>query len=246
MNMQAGVVKVSTDIEAAGNIIDQLDASDQNPTIIIANIAPRTNHSWWLKNSKGQFNIYENGTSFCYFWVKNKLIISTIDGLTLALVKKINITSNINVIDIRKTLSIMHKNNLITSYQKNYISNSQFRSFDFIPRVVELLLKKINPISKKLSITKIPDCPNAIWWIDNFGNCKTTLFKKDIIISKDGKIQTKFGQFPFFSHLSKIPSSMTAIVEGSSGVGESVFLEFLTQGKNTAKQYSIKIGDNFI
>lgn len=238
------LIKVKNDIEAAGNIIDQLDSSDNHPSVIVANIAPRSSNSWWLKNTDSIFKKHHNGTPFCYFWVNNKLVISTLDGLTLSLVKKLNLTDSIEVIDLEKTLEIIHQHKLITSDQKNYIASSQFRSFDFVPRVVQLLLKKINPISNKLSINQIPDAPNSIWWVDNFGNSKTTLFKHELDISENNIVSTKFGQFPFYSHLNDVPASTTALIEGSSGVNNKRFIELITQGENTSKLFNIKTGDS--
>ena len=119
--MPSTLVGISSDIEAAGNIIDMLDASDEQPGIIMANIAPRH------KDAKR----WPNGTPFGYFWYKKTLIVSTVDGLTLSLIKKLKLTETVEVFDIPTVAE--HCKELLNIYpdQKEYLKNTQFRSFEF-------------------------------------------------------------------------------------------------------------------
>ncbi|MBL7058398.1 hypothetical protein ISS03_03605, partial [Patescibacteria group bacterium] len=128
--------------------------------------------------------------------------------------------------------------------QEKYITGSQFRSYDFVPRVAQLILSNIQPISKLIPIDNIPDAPECVWWIDNFGNCKTTLLFDELKIVENNKVKTKFGLFPYFEHLNDVPRNSSAFVRGSSGIGGQRFIEFLTQGQNTAEIFNIKTGDN--
>lgn len=83
------------DLELAGNIIDILDAHEDKPGVILANFAPR----------QGQAKRWPNGTPFGYFWYRQILVATTIDGLALSLVKKLNITTAISVVDIPSVLA---------------------------------------------------------------------------------------------------------------------------------------------
>ena len=83
-------IGISSDLEASGNIIDTLDAYGDLPGVILVNIAPRN----------GKAKKWKNGTPFGYFWYKKILVISSVDGLTLSLVKKLNLVKTINVLDI--------------------------------------------------------------------------------------------------------------------------------------------------
>jgi len=87
-------VGVKNDLEAAGNLIDILDASEGSEGTVLVNVAPRH------KEAKR----WENGTPFGYFYYKNTLVISSIDGLTLSLVKKFSLVESINLMDIPTVL----------------------------------------------------------------------------------------------------------------------------------------------
>ncbi len=145
LHASASFVGVQSDLEAAGNIIDALDALDGRPGIILANVAPRN----------GGAKKWPNGTPFGYFWYGKTLVVASVDGYTWSLIKKLNLTQVIQVL-----------------YTK---SSSQFRSFEFLPRVAARLVTRKQVPYTKLAIQNIPDAPTAVWWIDNFGNCKTTL-----------------------------------------------------------------------
>lgn len=72
-------------IEAGGNLIDVLDASEGKEGVVVVNAAPRGN------KKDGS-----NGTHFAYFYHKKTLVISTIKGNCLSLVKKLKISENVN------------------------------------------------------------------------------------------------------------------------------------------------------
>jgi len=86
----ASFIGVSGDLEAAGNIIDALDALEERPGIILANVAPRN----------GKAKKWANGTPFSYFRYKKVLILASVDGLTLSLVKKFKLTQSVTILDI--------------------------------------------------------------------------------------------------------------------------------------------------
>jgi len=136
---------------------------------------------------------------------------------------------------------------------KNQIADSQFRSYDFLPRIGVYMAQ--NPtwrpnrrVVTKLPIEKIPDAPRTIWWIDNFGNFKTTLLLEDVDLTGkacDESIKTKFGTLPYFPRLKDVPDKETAVITGSSGLGEKRFLEIVVQDVNgSAKnKFDASVGD---
>lgn len=237
----ATFIAVKNEAEAAGNIIDAIDANDKANGIIIANVAPRG----------GRGKKFVNGSPFGYFWYKNILIVSTIDGEILSLVKKFKLAKFINVLDTEKTLKFLAKVGEIENKQINYIKNSQFRSFDFEPRVAKYLWEKRGTKNsttskttlgeKKISINEIPDILPTIWWAEeNFGNCKTTIFAKELNLKSGDFVKTKFGKLKYYERLKDVPNKQPAIITGSSGLGNNRFLEIVIQGASASKKLGIK------
>lgn len=225
-------------ISAAGNLIDALDASEGNPGVIAVNVAPRGN----IKTDG------VNGSAFCYFWYKKTLIISTIKGYNLSLIKKFKLTDTVYVLDIPTVLEYIEKRGLITKELSNHVTNTQFRSFEFQPRVAKWLYDKIQISNTKVQIDKFPDIPTAVWHIDSFGNAKTTLTINDLKLkTKDLpiKVDTNLGTFNFYNRLKDVPRNETALYIGSSGIGQNRFIELATQHTpgSAAKKLNLKVGD---
>ncbi len=226
-------IGVSNDLEAAGNIIDALDATEGREGVILANVAPR----------HGNVKRWKNGTPFGYFWYKKTLVLSTTDGLTLSLVKKLGLAQYISVLDISKTfqkLTELH-NHLLELGQN--VANSQFRSYDFLPRIAVSILNGTKVPSDKLAINEIPTAPHAIWWIDNFGNCKTTILPEEINHKANGSVEIKMGKFNFTPQLKDVPDGESALIIGSSGLEKKRFVEVVVQGDSAAKHYNLSVGD---
>ncbi|MCR4280598.1 MAG: hypothetical protein NUV82_04220 [Candidatus Komeilibacteria bacterium] len=227
----ASFVGVSSDLEAAGNLIDVLDAYENSPGVILVNVAPRN----------GKAKKWKNGTPFGYFWHKEVLVVSSIDGLTLSLVKKIGLVDSVHVLDIPKVIEQFISERLISPEVGEYIINTQFRSYDFLPRIAAYLLENRYIQSDKMKIEYIADAPNAIWWVDNFGNCKTTLFTDEII--QPDHVNTKFGKISYFEWLKDVPDKTTALITGSSGIGDKRFLEIVVQGGSASKILNARSAD---
>ena len=225
-------VGVFSDLEAAGNLIDILDAYGDSPGVILVNVAPRN----------GKAKKWENGTPFGYFWYKEILVVSSIDGLTLSLVKKLKLIDSINVLDIPKVIEQLVEESLVSPEVGEHIINTQFRSYDFLPRIAAYLLKNSNIQSENIAIKDIADAPKAIWWVDNFGNCKTTLFGDEI--SRDGQVSTRFGKTDYFEMLKDVPDKATALITGSSGISNKRFVELVVQGESAAQHLNIVAGDS--
>ena len=233
LNTNATFVGISNELEASGNIIDILDASQESEGIILVNVAPRN----------GKAKQHSNGTPFGYFWHKKILIVSSVDGLTLSLVKKLKITEHINVLNIPKSLDVLIEKGALKYNLKDHITNSQFRSYEFLPRIGAFIFKHQNIESEKMDIANIADAPAAIWWIDNFGNCKTTIFAEELGLKNKDIIKTKAGKLTYYTRLKDVPNALSAIITGSSGLGEKRFLEIVIQGKSAEKKYRLHSGD---
>ncbi len=226
-------IGVANDLEAGGNLVDALDAIDGRAGVVLVNVAPRG----------GVAKKWKNGTPFGYFWHKSTLVIASIDGFTLSLVKKLHLIDFINIVDISIAINILTEDVPISSNRKRHIINSQFRSYDFLPRLAAFLLKHKHVASTRLDISKIISAPLTIWWIDNFGNCKTTLLLRDIASRKDGLVTTNLGPLHFYSRLKDVPDKRAALIVGSSGLGDGRFLEIVIQGASAAQYLGLSSGD---
>src|SRR5581483_8871590 len=120
----------NSDLEAAGNLIDALDAAGGQKGVILVNVAPRH------KEAKK----WPNGTPFGYFFYQETLVVASIDGLTLTLVKKFGLIDQINLMDIPTVVNTLAKNDVISKELAEHIIHTQFRSFEFLPRVAKWLI----------------------------------------------------------------------------------------------------------
>jgi hypothetical protein len=227
---------VSGDLEAAGNLIDVLDAAGDGEGVIALNVAPR----------HGKAKKWKNGTPFGYFKYKNVLIVCTIDGCVLSLAKKFGLIGDfVRVTDIPTVLSA----NGYAEEQIEYISQSQFRSFDYLPRLAQIVWEKGEVPSSKMTLDEIPECPRGVWWIDSFGNCKTTLLPGDVDFEEGAKREIMLGEHNIavtcYKQLRSVPDHITALTQGSSGYGDKRFLELIVQGGSAAKAYDITLKDGF-
>ncbi len=218
--------------EAAGNLIDVLDAAGSNSGVILVNVA----------NRHGKGKKWPNGTPFGFFYIKNILVISTVDGLVLSLVKKLRLVDDIYLLDIPTVVNKCVKKGIISPILANQITHTQFRSFEFQPLAAKWLINKISLPAKSYSIEQIEDMPRAIWYRDNFGNCKTTLLPKDISFKAGKSIKTKFGLITCFTSLKDVPNNKAALIVGSSGYKDKRFIEFVVQGESAVKKYNLYPG----
>ena len=228
-------VGVSSDIEAAGNLIDILDASDGQPGVIAVNVAPRH------KGAKK----WPNGTPFGYLWIGQVLVVCTIDGATLSLLKKLGLADLVHVTDIRTVLSA----NNFDAELIEHAAKSQFRSFDYLPRLAQLVWNKQTIPAEVLPFSEIPSAVPEVWWIDSFGNCKTTLLAPDVDFDNGAKREIVLNGLTIettcYNHLRDLPDYNTGLVLGSSGYGSQRFLELMIQGTSAAKHYEISKKDTF-
>ncbi len=228
-------IRVSDDLkgvgtlEASGNLIDVLDAYEELPGVVLVNVAPRS----------GDAKKWKNGTPFGYFHYKNVLVVASVDGFTLSLVKKLQLVREVNVLDIPTVVSRFISEGIINYSTGNRIIDSQFRSYDFLPRIAAYLLKNGEIENQKYPIDSFDDAPCSVWWVDNWGNCKTTILEKELTADE---IKTKFGTVKYFQRLKDVPDGELAIITGSSGFKEDRFLELVIQGENVSKKLNVSSG----
>ena len=186
---------------------------------------------------------WQNGSPFGYFLYKNTTIITTVAGYSLSLVKSLRLTEQVEIFnDTAVLIDLFIKNELAQEESKDRLINTQFRSYEWLPRIALLFQKGIAIPTTRLPIEDIADMPHSIWAIDNFGNCKTTYLGDSISFTSE-KLLTKWGEFKFYKFLHEVPKGNSALIVGSSGIGERRFVELVVQGQSAAKKYNIKIGD---
>ncbi len=222
------------ELQAAGNLIDMLDAAEAGEGVIMVNVAPRHGHA----------KQWPNGTPFCYFYVGKTLIVSTIDGLTLSLVKKLKLATAVRHIDLEATTEHMVRDGELNEKQRGHIVKTQFRSFDYLPRVAHYLWDYDEKLGEEIPFTRLADASPAVWWVDNFGNCKTTLLAEEF--AHQEYIATQHGQLRLYPQLKDVPDKEAAFVVGSSGFGEHRFLEIVVQGERADQRFGLWAGDLLI
>ncbi|MCA9361642.1 hypothetical protein KC845_03755 [Candidatus Kaiserbacteria bacterium] len=225
-------VGVDSDLEAGMQLIDMLDACEGRRGLILVNVAPRGGHT----------RKWENGTPFAYFTVGETLIVSSVDGFALSGIKKFGLTDKVQLLDTRTATEALKVAGVIDETVAAYIPETQFRSFDFTPRVGAFLFQGGTLKSQDYPLSEVIDLPKAIWHIDSFGNCKTTLTPEDIIT--DGLTETRFGSLPYVPQLRDLPDSDTALVRGSSGLASTRLLEIMSQRISFAEHHEVSIGDD--
>lgn len=239
------MIGVSTELEAAGNLVDVLDATDGTKGIVLVNVAPRV---------EGELTGCLNGAPFGCFSVGETMVISTGTGYTLSLMEKLGMVKDVDVFDIPTVTQWAVEQGLIMN--KNVaddIVHSQFRSFEFVPRLAWWIYQHKNPPAQLMDISgQIKKPPFAVWWVDCFGNCKTTLLPGDLrkmlrlypeSMPPWGKLpESPFLDLPIYEHLYEVPTETPAWVNGSSGFNTARFLELVVKGGSAAEQLGLASG----
>lgn len=226
-------VGVNSDYEASINLVDIMDAYEDNPGVILVNVARR--------EGKERKKKWPNGTPFGWLKMGNLAIFTTIDGYTLSLVKKV-LQRDITV-DIYDIPSVVPHMDLDEKTQDRII-HTQFRSFDYLPRLAaDLISGKELPVTEQF--TAVPEMPLSTCWIDSFGNIKTNILPEEIHFEVGKPVILRVGphkqlRLPCYNRLKDIPDNEVAITIGSSGLGHNRFVEIMQQGKSAA--YSLGVG----
>ena len=221
-------VGINSDIEASGCILDTLDALriSNKRAVVIGNLAPRTEKK------------HKNGAPFYIGYVGKVILIANETCFTL--LAKYKLIDTIYETDVETVCK-----KFLPEEEAFRIANSQFRSFEYVPRLARWVYdkKKIPSIPHSLTST----LPNQVWWVDNFGNCKTTMTESEIrnhvknnIVTL--KVNDVVLEVPFYQKLADVPKENTGIIIGSSGYGDTRFAEIVVQGKSASTTLGIVSG----
>ena len=232
--MHVSFVGAATDSEAAGNLLDILDSADEAPGIIAINCAPR----------HGRAKKWKNGSPFGYVWIVNKLVVGTIDGQCFSFLKRFKLVEEIRVTEITTALPVGG----YTSGQVESATHTQFRSLNYLPRLAKILWDHHDVPSEGLSIQDVVDMPSLIWWVDSFGNAKTSLTAQEIHFSPGSTKSVTFADkttisLPCVERLADVPDHEPALIVGSSGFGNERFVEIVVQGGSAAERFNIHKAD---
>ena len=222
------------EIEAAGNLVDMLDASNGEEGVILVNSAPRHKKKW------------PNGTPFAYFRHGKTLVVTTIDGYCLSLVKKLGLVKEIMLTDVATVAYAMHEEGHIDKTLADQIATTQFRSYDYMPRLARWVEDGFVVPHEVYSVENVADVPQSVWLIDNFGNAKTTILPEEIGFKPGKKIKTKIGEFTCQTQMRDVAVGDSALIVGSSGIKDKRFVELIVLGGRAGEVYRLKPGDVLI
>jgi hypothetical protein len=232
----------AADVQAAGNLLDMLDATLNLPTgehadqqtVILVNVAPRGG-----KTTK----IWQNGTPFCYFRINGRLVVSTYARRCLSLIRDLGGIDSVELLDVPTVTAAAVEWGELTPARADEINRTQFRSFEFVPLVARWLCDGQPVPSITQTLEDIPAIDANVWCVDSFGNAKTTLLPSDVDFEDGREVMLANGQQAVcYTHLADVPRGTTALVVGSSGFGEDRFLEVVIQRGNAAKEHSLSVG----
>lgn len=219
-------IGVGNDLEAAGNLVDALDAGMGKLGAILVNVAPRN----------GDAHRHDNGTPFCFFWHQETLVVSSFAGLTLSLAKKLGITTEVHLLDLAATV----KEHCLEVVAKHIIG-TQFRSFEFVPRVAAWLLQGKVVASTPHTLDHL-EHQDAVWLRDCFGNLKLTKLLRDLNLRDGDEVvipELSECSFRFYAEgLSAVPDNGVGLVVGSSGIAHQRFLEVVVNGGSAAERFN--------
>jgi hypothetical protein len=233
-------------VEAAGNLIEQLDVLINFPVsdktrqnIVLVNVAPR---------GEDVQKKWDNGTPFCYFKVGQTLVASTYEGHCLALARDFGIVDTVELFDIPTVTAAAVEWGELTPEEAERINQTQFRSLEFLPLVAYWLWQGKPVPSTPQSLAELPSSKGKAWFIDNFDNVKTTILPEDIAFSDGKQVQLEGGiEATCYSRLADVPQNVTALTVGSSGYGYHRFLEVVIGHRGrAASELGITIGASLL
>jgi hypothetical protein len=219
INVGITFVGAETSLEASGCLIDAIDAYQDTAGIIVVNVAHR-----------GNKDIYPNGIPFCYSKVGNLNIVGTPNCFSLA--KKLGIIENTNETDVFTVCK-----EFLPEAEAQRIASSQFRSYEYLPYLVKWISEGKEIISKEVDVHDFED-KNYIWYVDCFGNCKTT-----ILFKEGAPNQKPILDYPFIEKLTDVPKNNEPyFIKGSSGYKDKRFIELVIQRQSASKILGIGVG----
>lgn len=239
------LVAINSEIQAAGCLIDVLDASGGESGVVVANFAPRED-----KQHQQNYNLppklLENGTPFGYFFYKDTLVVTTVAGLTLSLIRKLRITDEIKVLDLNEVITKFSSRFNFDELDMERLRNTQFRSFELIPAITRSLFATDQFPTTTLMTAELEAPPKSIWHIDNWGNVKTTILPHEVNFTSGKVVSLRCGDFTCYKYLHEVPDRERALIIGSSGFKRDRLLEIVVQGGNAADELGLNIGQKLL
>jgi hypothetical protein len=219
-NANLNFIGVSHDLEASGCLVDALDAYQDNPGIIVVNVAPR-----------GNKDKYPNGIPFCFAKVGNVTIVGTPNCFSLA--KKLGLMSEIFETDVYDVCK-----QFLPEEEAKRISESQFRSYEYLPHLTNWIFQGKN-VKANSGLIHDFGADDFVWYVDCFGNCKTT-----IVYQHNQDLRTSASDYDFVPRLADVPKDgKPYFIKGSSGHKNQRFIEIVVQNKSASSILNLKVGD---
>ena len=214
-------------LEAAGTGVDLINELRGQRGAVFINFAPR--------RDADKKNGLSNGPDFVYFFVGKTLVV----------------TSNTpSIFGVLHHFGVPYENIRLIDCNDDRFEKTQFRSGQIIPLVVKEILTG-EYVGQQCEVEN--QCvKNRIWFVDNFGNCKTTI--RDGIsgyFARSLHLDDKFVFFnedklPYYYGLTDVPDGTPACIYGSSGYQDESAAELVIKGGSFAKRYGVKVGDEII
>ena len=225
-------------LEASIDLVDIMDASRGEEGVILVNAAPRS----------GKAKKWPNGTPFGYFYYKNVLVCSSIDGGVLSLARKLNLVDKVYVWDIPEVMDYANKMGLVGPKQAEYIKDTQFRSFEFLPRVAKWTWDKIDLPTEEMTMKELSqDFDNTALFVDNFGNIKTSILPEEIGFEHGKVYKLSNGmEVVAAARLKDVPNGEPGLIVGSSGIKDQRLVELVVQGQSAEQITGLTVGDKIL
>ena len=214
------------------------------PTVILVNIAPRDGH-------------WPNGVPFCYFRVREHLVVSTLNPRVLAPLRRHLGVEQVEVTDVREVVQAAAAGWAeFTPAQVDEIARTQFRSLWYVPLLARWLVDG-RPVPAHSEVLADPARDGAsaepavrVAVVDNFGNCKLDRPALDlpgyaaaervpVLDRTSGAVR----EVRCHARLVDVPRGEAGIITGSSGYG---FAELVVRGGSAARLFGLREGDGLL
>ncbi len=228
------------DLEASGHLVDALDAirlDGEGVNLLIGNVAPRD------RQKSGT-----NGSPFGYFRLGPILVVTTVGGHTLSLVRQLKIIPSITVVDTFEALRVLVQARIIDEEEASRIAASQFRGLEFAPIIAWWLAAGHDLPGREERLLDPPAlAPFMVWSVDCFRNVKLGALASQTgweagqrlrLIVRD---QTQ--EVVFTPRLADVPDGAIALTTGSSGFDGKRFHELVINGGRAADVFGLDVGD---
>lgn len=204
------------------NILEIWKKNKSEGNVVVGNFAPR-NSNW------------PNGAPFSFARLYGNLIVGTPECFSLLVSMNKLDKNRIYQTDIFTVCS-----KFMTKEEALDISQSQFRSLEYVPKLISWLLEGEDvPANNAKNIP--PAYKREIFHIDNFGNILFAMSKNDVT-----SIECKF--FKIGNSIEcpvNLKEKLVDLEYGEMGLvlGSKGFVELICKGSNAASMLGVKLGD---